>query len=92
MGDNARLRKPRPLLIAAPCSHYAGISLSVIHHGYGHASQDRSVCTVNLIKSYIHDGIVPKDAVSNCYADGKPYLYEDVKFQVEDFAEIRMVL
>lgn len=47
----------------------------VVHHGYGHSSRDRSSCTDSIARSYILDGVLPDEAETECYADGKPYLY-----------------
>ncbi|KAK0724720.1 hypothetical protein B0H67DRAFT_482850 [Lasiosphaeris hirsuta] len=47
----------------------------IVHHGYGHSSVDTSNCTDAAAKAYVLDGIIPKDAETNCYANEKPYLY-----------------
>ncbi|CAJ2505643.1 Uu.00g130370.m01.CDS01 [Anthostomella pinea] len=46
----------------------------IVHHGYGHASRDRSTCTDTIAKAYIN-GKVPGEPETACYADEKPYLY-----------------
>ncbi|KAI1191174.1 alpha/beta-hydrolase [Nemania serpens] len=47
----------------------------IVHHGYGHSSRDKSSCTDRLAKTYILEGKVPREQETDCYADGKPYLY-----------------
>ncbi|CEH16878.1 hypothetical protein CBOM_02969 [Ceraceosorus bombacis] len=43
------------------------------HHGYGHSSRDRSICTENFKKAYLSHGEVPGDFFTDCLADSKPY-------------------
>ncbi|PWN44013.1 hypothetical protein IE81DRAFT_321666 [Ceraceosorus guamensis] len=43
------------------------------HHGYGHSSRDRSICTENFKKAYLSHGEVPEDFFTDCLADSKPY-------------------
>ncbi|PYH97897.1 alpha/beta-hydrolase [Aspergillus ellipticus CBS 707.79] len=47
----------------------------IVHHGYGHSSRDRSVCTDAIAKGYLLKGEVPGEMETDCFADGKPYLY-----------------
>lgn len=47
----------------------------IVHHGYGHTSrEDISDCTNDIKKSYILNGIVPKDTEIHCYANQEPYI------------------
>ena len=46
----------------------------IVHHGYGHASQnDPSSCTNSIGKAYLIDGTLPSGPEIHCFADGKPY-------------------
>ncbi|KAI0408733.1 alpha/beta-hydrolase [Xylaria palmicola] len=47
----------------------------IAHHGYGHASKDKSSCTDNIAKTYILEGKLPDEPETSCFADEKPYLY-----------------
>jgi len=56
----------------------------IVHHGYGHASAaDPSSCTDKLAKAYIMTGEVPEEQETECWADGKPYRYEEGKIGVK---------
>ncbi|RWA09355.1 hypothetical protein EKO27_g5765 [Xylaria grammica] len=48
----------------------------IVHHGYGHSSGDKSMCTDKIAKTYIFKGELPEEQETACYADGKPYLYD----------------
>ncbi|KAI1179980.1 alpha/beta-hydrolase [Nemania sp. FL0916] len=48
----------------------------IAHHGYGHSSRDRSVCTDHIAKTYILEGKLPEVQETACYADRKPYHYD----------------
>jgi len=51
-----------------------GNSHFLIHHGYGHSSRDRSGnCTERIKRDFFLHGKLPKEDVTNCYADGKPF-------------------
>lgn len=45
----------------------------VVHHGYGHASLDRSECTDTIAGSLIRYGEVPEEKEFRCFADRKPF-------------------
>lgn len=47
----------------------------IVHHGYGHSSRDTSSCTDQIARTYILTGELPEAHETQCYADGKPYLY-----------------
>lgn len=51
----------------------------IAHHGYGHSSRDSSNCTDSIARAYLLNGTVPEEPETACYADGKPYLYDDEK-------------
>jgi hypothetical protein len=62
-----------------------------VHHGYGHASGDRSKCTDGLVRALYINGSLPKSSETDCYADNKPYPdggEDDKKFNMEDFATL----
>ncbi|KAJ9132657.1 Alpha/Beta hydrolase protein [Coniochaeta hoffmannii] len=46
----------------------------VVHHGYGHLSDDRSDCTDSIAKQFILHGTLPDADETACYANEKPYL------------------
>ncbi|KAI1111528.1 alpha/beta-hydrolase [Nemania sp. NC0429] len=58
----------------------------IVHHGYGHSSKDTSSCTDRLAKSYILEGKVPAEQETDCYADGKPYLYDSKAADIDSEA------
>ncbi|KAK4495664.1 hypothetical protein PRZ48_012932 [Zasmidium cellare] len=63
----------------------------VVHHGYGHSSRDTSACTEKIVKEYILHGKVPEDRETECWADGKPYRYEEEgKKMVGDVGALRV--
>lgn len=45
----------------------------VVHHGYGHTSQDRSERTDTIAADLIRFGKVPEDLETHCFADSKPF-------------------
>ncbi|TKY86841.1 hypothetical protein EX895_004128 [Sporisorium graminicola] len=49
----------------------------IVHHGYGHLSDDKSTCTERMVRSYLMDGIVPQQQETHCFADQKPYRYDN---------------
>ncbi|TKY86942.1 hypothetical protein EX895_004230 [Sporisorium graminicola] len=49
----------------------------IVHHGYGHLSDDKSACTKKVVQSYLMEGIVPGQQETHCFADQKPYRYND---------------
>ncbi|SPO29796.1 uncharacterized protein UTRI_06068_B [Ustilago trichophora] len=51
----------------------------IAHHGYGHSSRDTSKCTNDIMRRYMMEGILPKQAETECYADKKPFRYNDKK-------------
>lgn len=59
----------------------------IAHHGYGHSSRDTSECTNGIMRSYMLNGTLPKDAETECYADKKPYRYNDQKKSSEQLVQ-----
>ncbi|SPO29119.1 uncharacterized protein UTRI_06068 [Ustilago trichophora] len=59
----------------------------IAHHGYGHSSRDTSRCTNDIMRRYMMEGIVPKEAETQCYADRKPYRYNDKTKSVQVMLE-----
>lgn len=51
----------------------------IAHHGYGHSSRDVSKCTDGIARGYILRGELPEESETQCWADGKPYLYDKAK-------------
>lgn len=48
----------------------------IVHHAYGHGSQvDPSQCSNAAAKAYMLHGQIPENPETDCYADGRPYLY-----------------
>lgn len=66
------LRNGRRLL-----QEMGGNARLIAHHGYGHSSRDTSSCTDAIMRSYMMEGKLPKEQETECWADKKPYRYDD---------------
>lgn len=55
----------------------------IAHYGYGHSSRDTSNCTDKIMREYMLEGKLPKEQETACYADKKPYRYEEVRKSAE---------
>lgn len=51
----------------------------IAHHGYGHSSRDTSECTDKIMREYMLDGKLPEQSETACFADKKPYRYQNAK-------------
>ncbi|KAI1368393.1 alpha/beta-hydrolase [Xylaria arbuscula] len=63
----------------------------IAHHGYGHSSRDKSSCTDKIAKNYILEGKLPEEPETVCYADEKPYRYNNKAAGVHSASKVEVV-